>query len=347
MNKRLRPRSVPRQTGADGRAEPEERDEKGMKRYLAILLSAVMVLTLAACGGTGSSSSSQTSGSASTGSSASQSDSSSTSSESQSESGSQSAEEDDGIEMTGGDATQHTVEAIKSKGTLVVTTEAGYAPFEFMDENDNIVGIDASLAQALAEDMGVTLDIQNIAFDSVVPEVQAGNADMAIAGLTRSPNWLKSVDMSRIYFVATQCLLVRADEVEKYTDAASFDGLVMATQRGTMQEGLMAEQFANAEQLLLPDYPQCVANLVNGECAAVLLDLSVAEQYLSTTEGLAVSTVPVEIDPDAGGKAVAVMRGNSDLLEWVNERIDAYEADGRLDQWYEEAKQKAEGMGIE
>lgn len=90
----------------------------------------------------------------------------------------------DGIAMEAGNVEEHTVEAIQARGKLVVTTEAGYAPFEFLDEEGNIVGLDASLAQALADDLGVKLDMQNIAFDSVVTEVQAGNADMAIAGLT-------------------------------------------------------------------------------------------------------------------------------------------------------------------
>lgn len=64
------------------------------------------------------------------------------------------------------------------------------------------------LAQALADDLGVELDIQNIAFDSVVAEVQAGNADMAIAGLTPNADRKKSVDMSDMYYAGGQCMLV-------------------------------------------------------------------------------------------------------------------------------------------
>lgn len=129
-----------------------------------------MALGLAACGGSGSSSSAPAASSGAVSAPAA--------------SGTSASEADDGIAMTGGNVEEHSVEAIKAKGVLVVTTEAGYAPFEFLDENDNVVGLDASLAQALADDLGVELDIQNIAFDSVVAEVQAGNADMAIAGLT-------------------------------------------------------------------------------------------------------------------------------------------------------------------
>ena len=240
-----------------------------------------------------------------------------------------------------------TIEAIKAKGVLVVTTEAGYAPFEFLDENDNVVGLDASLAQALADDLGVELDIQNIAFDSVVAEVQAGNADMAIAGLTPNADRKKSVDMSDMYYAGGQCMLVLEENLDKYATKESLAGAVMATQKAALQETLMAEQFPDAEPLLLPDFPQCIANLKNGECAAVMIDEISAEQYMQTVEGLAIGKVPVEIDPEEGGNAVAVMKGNTDLLDWVNERIAAYEAEGLLEQWFQEAQEKAASMGIE
>ena len=290
-----------------------------MKKLVAVCMALVMALGLAACGGSGSSSSAPAASSGAVSAPAA--------------SGTSASEADDGIAMTGGNVEEHSVEAIKAKGVLVVTTEAGYAPFEFLDENDNVVGLDASLAQALADDLGVELDIQNIAFDSVVAEVQAGNADMAIAGLT--PN------------ADRKCMLVLEENLDKYATKESLAGAVMATQKAALQETLMAEQFPDAEPLLLPDFPQCIANLKNGECAAVMIDEISAEQYMQTVEGLAIGKVPVEIDPEEGGNAVAVMKGNTDLLDWVNERIAAYEAEGLLEQWFQEAQEKAASMGIE
>ena len=295
-----------------------------MKKLVAVCMALVMALGLAACGGSGSSSSAPAASSGAVSAPAA--------------SGTSASEADDGIAMTGGNVEEHSVEAIKAKGVLVVTTEAGYAPFEFLDENDNVVGLDASLAQALADDLGVELDIQNIAFDSVVAEVQAGNADMAIAGLTPNADRKKSVDMSDMYYAGGQCMLVLEENLA---------GAVMATQKAALQETLMAEQFPDAEPLLLPDFPQCIANLKNGECAAVMIDEISAEQYMQTVEGLAIGKVPVAIDPEEGGNAVAVMKSNTDLLDWVNERIAAYEAEGLLEQWFQEAQEKAASMGIE
>ena len=300
-----------------------------LKNMMALAAAAMMAVSFTACGG--SESSSVAGGSSAAGSEP------STSSE---------AASDSEEAIITGDPSEHTVEAIKARGKLVVTTEAGYAPFEFLDENDNVIGLDASLAQALADDLGVELDIQNIAFTSVVPEVQAGNADMAIAGLTPNADRKKSVDMSDMYYEGGQCVLILAENADKYTTKESLDGQVVATQSGALQETIQKEQFSNTEALLLPDFPQCIANLKTGECAAVLIDTISAEQYMQTVDGLAISEIPVEIDPEEGGNSVAVMKGNTDLLDWVNERIAEYKAEGLLDQWFAEAQEKAESMGI-
>ena len=68
---------------------------------------------------------------------------------------------------------------------------------------------------------------------------------------------------------------------------------------------------------------------------------------MKTVEGIAIGQVPVEIDPEEGGNAVAVMKGNTDLLDWVNERIAEYKAEGLLEQWFKEAEKQASDMGIE
>ncbi len=300
-----------------------------LKNMMALAAAAMMAVSFTACGG--SESSSVAGGSSAAGSEP------STSSE---------AASDSEEAIITGDPSEHTVEAIKARGKLVVTTEAGYAPFEFLDENDNVIGLDASLAQALANDLGVELDIQNIAFTSVVPEVQAGNADMAIAGLTPNADRKKSVDMSDMYYEGGQCVLILAENADKYTTKESLDGQLVATQSGALQETIREEQFSNTEPLLLPDFPQCIANLKTGECAAVLIDTISAEQYMQTVEGLAISEIPVEVDPEEGGNSVAVMKGNTDLLDWVNERIAEYKAEGLIDQWFAEAQEKAESMGI-
>lgn len=296
-----------------------------MKKITALIMSMLMAMSFAACGGAASESTASGESSAAP--------------ESSAASGSE-------IKMEGGKVEEHSLEAIKQKGKLVVTTEAGYAPFEFLDENDNIIGLDAELAKKLAEDLGVELDMQNIAFDSVVPEVQAGNADMAIAGLTPDAEKKKSVDMSDIYYAGGHCMLVLEENADVYVDAQSLKGQVIATQKAAVQEKMIAEQYPDSEALLLPDFPQCVANLKTGACAAIMLDTTSAEQYMKNIEGLAISKAPVASDEGEEGNAVAVMKGNEELLAWVNEKIAEYKEAGLISEWFEQAKEQAGKMGI-
>lgn len=296
-----------------------------MKKITALVMAMLMAMSLAACGDSASGNSVSDESAAAQGAAAG--------------SGSE-------IAMEAGNVAEHSIEAIKQRGKLVVTTEAGYAPFEFLDENDQVVGLDAELAKKLAEDLGVELDIQNIAFESVVPEVQAGNADMAIAGLTPDAEKKKSVDMSDIYYVGGHCLLVLEENADVYTDAQSLKGQVIATQKAAVQEKMIAEQYPDSKPLLLPDFPQCVANLKTGACAAVMLDTTSAEQYMKHIEGLAVSKAPVVSQEGEEGNAVAVMKGNEELLAWVNEKIAEYKEAGLINEWFEQAKKQAEKMGI-
>lgn len=296
-----------------------------MKKFTALVMAMFMAMSLAACGGAESGSTS-TAGDSST--------------------APQSEQTSSTVEIAAGDVSEHSIEAIKQKGKLVVTTEAGYAPFEFLDENDNVIGLDASLAKKLAEDLGVELDMQNIAFDSVVPEVQAGNADMAIAGLTPDAEKKKSVDMSDTYYAGGHCILVLAENADVYTDAESLKGKLIATQKAAVQEKMIAEQYPESEALLLPDFPQCIANLKTGACAAVMLDTTSAEQFMKNIEGLAISKAPVASNEGEEGNAVAVMKGNTELLDWVNGKIAEYKEAGLIGQWFAEAKEQADKMGI-
>lgn len=293
-----------------------------MKQMLALGAAAMMTLSLAACGSSSSSlanSSAPASGSSS---------------------------ESSSTAVVAGKVEDHTVEAIKAKGKLVVTTEATYPPFEFQTPDGELAGLDVSLAKALAEDLGVELEMQNITFEMVVSEVQAGNADLAIAGLSPTAERKESVDMSDLYYGGIQVMLVREEDYDKFATAESLAGATIATQKGAIQQTLMEQQFPDAEPLLLPKFPQCIQELKLGNCDAVMIDEESAKNYMKSVEGLVVAQVPVETDPAENGNSVAVMKGNSDLLDWVNEKIAEYTESGKIQEWYDAATEAAEAAGV-
>lgn len=293
-----------------------------MKQMLALGAAAMMTVSLAACGSSSSSlanSSAPVSGSSS---------------------------ESSSTAVVAGKVEDHTVEAIKAKGKLVVTTEATYPPFEFQTPDGELAGLDVSLAKALAEDLGVELEMQNITFEMVVSEVQAGNADLAIAGLSPTAERKESVDMSDLYYGGIQVMLVREEDYDKFATAESLAGATIATQKGAIQQTLMEQQFPDAEPLLLPKFPQCIQELKLGNCDAVMIDEESAKNYMKSVEGLVVAQVPVETDPEENGNSIAVMKGNTDLLDWVNEKIAEYTENGKIQEWYDAATEAAEAAGV-
>lgn len=293
-----------------------------LKKMMTAAVAALLALSMAACGGANSSSTST--------------DTSST--------GSSSAESSSTV--VAGNPDEHTVEAIKERGKLVVTTEATYPPFEFQNKNGELVGLDVSVAKALAEDLGVELDLQNIDFKMVVAEVQAGNADIALAGLSPTKDRKENVDMSELYYGGGQVMMVLEENVDKFATKESLASATIATQKGAIQETLMSEQFPDSTPLLLPKFPQCIQELKTGGCDAVMIDEESAKNYMKTTPGLAIGKVPVETNPEENGNAAAVMKGNKDLLDWVNGKLTEYAESGKIEEWYNAAVEEAEAAGV-
>ena len=293
-----------------------------MKKTLAAFLSLVLALGLTACGGTPTAVSDAADVSAPA---------SSTAAES----------------TPNAKVDEHTVEAIKAKGKIVFATESQYAPFAFKDDKGNIIGLEPVFMKAIANDLGVELEIMDISFDAVIPAVQSGAADVGIAGLSPTAERKKSVDMTDPYTGGAQCMVVKAEDVDKYNTAADLKGLLIACQKGALQQTIGEQQFAESELKLLPKVPNCVQELKAGNCAAVLMDDTSAQQYVKNNPDLAISKVPVEIDPAELGSAAAVLKGNTDLLNFLNEEIKKYSESGDLNAWFTTAQEQAAKLGIE
>lgn len=95
-----------------------------------------------------------------------------------------------------------------ANGTLVMATNAAFPPYEFMDNNE-VMGIDADMAQAIADKLGMTLKIEDMEFDSIITAVQAGKADIGVAGMTVTEDRLKMIDFSDSYYTGKQVVIVK------------------------------------------------------------------------------------------------------------------------------------------
>ena len=230
-----------------------------------------------------------------------------------------------------------TLDAIRERGELILGTESTYPPFEFIViENGQSVGVgmDVSLAQAIADKLGVKLVKSEMAFDSLIPAVQAGTVDI-VASITPTPERMEAVDFSINYYDTTNCFLVRAAEVDSFTAKESFDGKTIGAQQGTAQNALLTEEMTNAKSLILPKTSTLIQELKTGNIDAICLEKPVADCYAAAYKGELV-VCSYEVPVDGGGVAVPVGKGKEDLLAFVNEVIQEMKDNGEMQKIYDE-----------
>ena len=231
-----------------------------------------------------------------------------------------------------------TLDAIRERGQLILGTESTYPPFEFIViENGASVGVgfDVSLAQAIADKLGVELVTSEMAFDSLIPAVQAGTVDIA-ASITPTEERKQAVDFSDNYNDTTHASVVHTREEGNFTSKESFDGKTIGAQMGTAQNTLVVEDMTNAQSLLLPKTTTLIQELNTGNIDAICLEKPVADIYVAAyPDDLAVCSYEVPVEE--GGVAIPVAKGQEDLLNFINEVIAEMKANGEMERIYQEA----------
>ncbi|MEG2234398.1 MAG: transporter substrate-binding domain-containing protein [Oscillospiraceae bacterium] len=235
------------------------------------------------------------------------------------------------------EATTAKLDAIKASGKLILGTEAFFGPYEFhttVDGKDKIVGFDIDIAQAIADELGVELEIKDMAFDSLIMELQAGTVDLVIAGLSPDPERAEAVDFSDIYYQGGQSFVINAKNVDKYKSYSDFDGLSVAAQAGSIQANLLKENTPKAQEVLLATNPDIFLELSTGKVEGAYIETIILQTWAKNYPEL-VEMCPVEYDVE--GSAVAVGKGNSDLLELVNRVIKNLTDSGKIDEFVDAA----------
>lgn len=236
--------------------------------------------------------------------------------------------------------------AASTEGKLILATSADYPPFEFhmLDENgeDTIVGIDVFVAQKIAEDMGLELEIVDITFDNLLTAMDKGQADIVIAAMEQDAERDLMADFSDPYYTdLPPMILVKAENVDQFTSLESFNGLVVGAQTATTKEDIVLNDMTGAELLSLATVTDLVNNLVYNKCSALVLDGAVAQQYAENNPDLVICEA-VSLG-EAYPYRVAVKEGDpKGLLESINKTLAQITADGTMDTYIAEANAKSE-----
>jgi polar amino acid transport system substrate-binding protein len=287
----------------------QELNNMTVKKSLVFILTLVVVLSLAACGGNKNNGN----------------NSSSNASESPA------ASADNGAaEATG------KLADIKKAGKIVLGTSAEYAPYEFhknVDGKDQIVGFDIEIAKEVAKDLGVDLEIKDMDFGNLLAELKLGKIDFVIAGMTPDEERAKAVDFSKIYYEAKQGVLVRAADKDKFNTMADLEGKAIGVQMGSTQEKI-GQGIKGAKLKSLGKTTDLVLELKSQKVDALIAELPVAQGYANVNSDLFLSAISPEYENS--GSAVAVNKGEADLLAAIQKTLDHLTADKKIDQWVSE-----------
>lgn len=265
-----------------------------MKKALSLMTAAALVLSLAACGSTASSAASSEAASPEAAS-------------------SEAASETETAELS-------TVEP----GKLIMSTNAAFPPYEMTTDSGEFEGIDIETAQAIADKLGLELQIDDMDFDAALLAVQQGKADMVMAGVTVTDERQNVMDFTDSYATGIQSIIVKED-----SDIASVDDLAgkkIGTQRGTTGYLYCSDDFGDENVVAYDNGLTAVQMLNNGQVDCVVIDNAPAKEFIAANPGLKLlDTAYVE-----ESYAIGVGKGNTELKDAINTALEELKADGTL-----------------
>src|SRR5574344_564437 len=223
--------------------------------------------------------------------------------------------------------------AIVSSGTLNISTNAEFAPFEYYS-GQTIVGVDADIVTAYAQSINVKANIEDMEFDAALTAVSTGKVDCAIAGITKNAEREKTMAFSDTYFKANQVAIVKNDSA--YASLSSAEAIIAAfakdkirigVQRGTTGESYVTDSLAGDTVVSFDNGAMACQALSQGQVQAVIIDLEPAKLYCKKITGITY-LAPVLTEEEY---AIALGLSNTTLLASINAFIKTITTDGTLD----------------
>ena len=213
----------------------------------------------------------------------------------------------------------------KDENTLVMATEAGFAPYEYY-ENNEIVGVDVDIAKEIAATMGKELVIKDVAFDSIINEVKSGKADFGAAGISYSDERAEEVDFTINYTTSKQIVVVKEDSNITNDDLAN---LKIAVQLGSVGDTYVTQNYPNAQITRQKKYLAAIQDLLTDKVDCVVMDELPAIEILKNNSGLKI--LDQELFTDSYG--MIVKKGNTELLNAINEVLKKLVEEGKIEEF--------------
>ena len=215
----------------------------------------------------------------------------------------------------------------KDDNKLVMVTEAGFAPYEYRDSS-GIVGVDVDIAREIAKSMGKELEIKDVAFDSLINELNSGKADFAAAGMSINEERKKEVDFSIEYVSSKQVIVVR----KGYNSIKSINDLknkTITVKLGSVADSYVSKEFKDAKIVRQKKFLGAAEDVKASKADCIVMDELPAKELVKNNSELTILNINLFTDK----YAIAVKKGNTELLNKINEVLERLIEEGKIEEF--------------
>jgi len=218
---------------------------------------------------------------------------------------------------------------------LKMGTNAAFPPFEYI-EGTEIVGFDVDLANLIAEELGMELEIMDMEFNTLTGAVANGIIDIAVAGMTNTPERRDSVNFSEGYFTSKQMIIVPDGSDIKVTD--DLTDQTIGVQLGTTGDQFASMYIEGADIVRFDKGALAIADLLNGTIDAVIIDAEPAKNFVAAQDSLQILENPFVEEE----YAIAIAKENTELTEQINDALSTLKENGKYDEIFDKYFEKVE-----
>lgn len=240
-----------------------------------------------------------------------------------------------GSQKSEGDSQSKALDAVKDAGVLKVGMSADFAPFEFhsmVDGKDKVVGADVDLANAIADDLGVDIEFMDMEFNAVLSSLEQGKVDIAISGISATPERKKSFDFSDNYYNPPQKVIVNKKNADKFTSIDSLKGKKVGAQKGSVQEDVVKQQLPDAQMVSVAKVPNLIIELNQGSIDALVVEETVGASYISQNPDLQFADIDLKSSKDEA-YSIALPKDSGTLKTEIDKIIKKLNDSGKIEEF--------------
>lgn len=234
------------------------------------------------------------------------------------------------------------LDEIKLKGKIVMATSADYPPYEFhkiIDGKDTIVGFDIFLAEEIAKELGVELEIKDIAFNAVLAGVATNKYDIGLAGISRQPEREEQFEFSDVYYTSEQTAITKSENVDLYKNISDFKDKVIGVQLGSLQEKI-AEGLEVKDIHKLGKITDLILELKSGKIDVLLIEKPVGKSYEEKNPDLKLTDISFDTSTEEGSCVIS-LKGDVEFRDELNKIIKKVLESKKMDEFIAKAYELA------